>query len=102
MNPLLNVYGSIQAQTGTTGTGDASLDRIATLFDTIITWGASIAAIVAAAALMYGAFIYMPAGASPRQIETGKSAIAHAPIALVVVLVARTLATAVRNAVVGG
>ncbi len=52
MNPLHEVYWDIQAQTGTTGTGDASLDRIAALFDTIITWGASIAAIVAAAALI--------------------------------------------------
>lgn len=94
----MNIIASIAAQAGT---GDANLDRIYGLFERMITWGTNIALIVAAFFLMWGAFIYMTAAGSPRQMETGKSAMVHAIIGLVIVLVARTIATAIRNAVVG-
>lgn len=77
------------------------LDRINTLFNNLITWGGNIALTVAAFFLMWGAFIYMSAGGSPRQMETGKSAMVHALIGLVIVLAAKSIATVVRNAIGG-
>ncbi|MDP9350345.1 MAG: pilin [Chloroflexota bacterium] len=75
------------------------MDRIDALFNNLITWGANIALTVAAFFLMWGAFIYMSAGGSPRQMETGKSAMVHALIGLIIVLMARSIATGIRNAV---
>ena len=77
------------------------MDRIDALFNNLITWGGNIALTVAAFFLMWGAFIYMSAGGSPRQMETGKSAMVHALIGLIIVLLARSIATGIRNAVGG-
>ncbi len=78
------------------------MDRINLLFNNLITWGANIALAVSAFALMVGAFIYMTSAGSPRQMETGKSAMVHALIGLVIVLAARSIAGVVRNAVGAG
>ncbi len=75
------------------------MDRINALFNNLITWGGNIALTVAAFFLMWGAFIYMTAAGSPRQMETGKSAMVHALIGLVIVLAARSIATVVKNAI---
>jgi len=75
------------------------LDRINTLFNNLITWGANVALAVAAFALMVGAFIYMTSGGSSRQMETGKSAMVHALIGLVIVLAAKSIATVIQNAI---
>lgn len=52
--------------------------------------------------LMWGAFLYMSAGGSPRQMESGKSAMFNALVGLVIALAARTIAGVIQGAVGGG
>jgi Type IV secretion system pilin len=77
-------------------------DQINRLFETLLNFGAGIGVTAAAFFLMWGAFLYMSAGGSPRQMESGKSAMFNALIGLAVVLAARTLAGLIQRAAAGG
>ncbi len=76
--------------------------RINTLFGNLINTGTTVGVTVAAFFLMWGAFVYMSAGGSPRQMESGKSAMFNALVGLVIVLAARTIAGMIQGAVGGG
>jgi hypothetical protein len=47
---------------------------------------------------MWGAFLYMSAAGSPRQMEAGKAAIVNALAGLAIVLLARVIAGMVQDA----
>jgi hypothetical protein len=66
--------------------------RINALFDNLLTVGAGIGVTACAFFLMWGAFVYMSAGGSPRQMESGKSAMLNALLGLAIVLSARVIA----------
>ncbi len=76
--------------------------RINTLFGNLITTGTTVGVTVAAFFLMWGAFVYMSAAGSPRQMESGKSAMLNALVGLGIVLAARTIAEMIQGAVGGG
>ena len=48
---------------------------------------------------MWGAFIYMSAGGSPRQMESGKQAMVNALFGLAIVFLARAVAGAIQSAI---
>ncbi len=66
--------------------------RINALFDSLLNVGLTVAVTVSAFFLMWGAFVYMSAGGSPRQMESGKSAMLNALVGLAIVLSARVIA----------
>jgi hypothetical protein len=72
------------------------------LFTNLLAIGATVCVTVAAFWLMWGAFLYMSAGGSPRQMESGKSAMFNALVGLAIVLAARTLAGLIQRAMAGG
>ena len=72
------------------------------LFSNLLTIGATVGVTVAAFWLMWGAFVYMSAGGSPRQMESGKAAMQNALVGLAVVLTARVLAGLVQASLGGG
>jgi len=74
------------------------VEAINGLFTNLLNIGVGVAVTVAAFALMWGAFIYMTAGGSPRQMETGKSAMVNALTGLGIVLSARLMATMIQTA----
>ena len=76
--------------------------QINTLFANLLTLGLTIAVSVSAFFLMWGAFIYMSAGGSPRQMETGKTAMVNALFGLGIALTARAIAGALQQALGGG
>ena len=76
--------------------------QINTLFTNLLTLGLTIAVSVSAFFLMWGAFIYMSAGGSPRQMETGKTAMVNALFGLGIALTARAIAGALQQALGGG
>ena len=76
--------------------------QINTLFTNLLTLGLTIAVSVSAFFLMWGAFIYMSAGGSPRQMETGKTAMVNALFGLGIALTARAIADALQRALGGG
>ena len=80
----------------------SGVDQINRLFDTLLNVGAGVGATAAAFWLMWGAFVYMSAGGSPRQMESGKAAMQNALIGLAVVLTARVLAGLVQSSLAGG
>lgn len=75
------------------------MDQINTLFDNLLNIGIGVAAAVAAFFVMWGAFLYMSAAGSPRQMEHGKTAIVNALAGLAIVLLARVIADMVKTAV---
>ena len=75
------------------------MHEVNTLFGNLIEIGTGVAAVVAACFVMWGAFLYMTAGGSPRRLETAKSAIASALTGLAIVLLARVIASMVQGAV---
>jgi len=77
------------------------MDTISTLFTNLLTIGVQVGATVAAAFLMWGAYMYMSAGGSPHQMERGKSAMWNAVVGLVIVVSARVIAAMIRTAVGG-
>jgi hypothetical protein len=77
------------------------MDTISTLFTNLLTIGVEVGATVAAAFLMWGAYMYMSAGGSPHQMERGKSAMWNAVVGLVIVVSARVIAAMIRTAVGG-
>ena len=78
------------------------VDQINRLFETLLNVGTAVGATAAAFWLMWGAFVYMSAGGSPRQMESGKAAMQNALIGLAVVLTARVLADLVQSSLAGG
>ncbi len=76
--------------------------RITTLFGNLINTGTTVGVTVAAFFLMWGAFVYMSAGGSPRQMESGKSAMLNALVGLGIALSARVIAGLIQSAMAGG
>jgi hypothetical protein len=79
----------------------SGVDQINRLFDTLLNVGAGVGATAAAFWLMWGAFLYMSAGGSPRQMETGKAAMGNALLGLAVVLTARVIAGLIQSSLTG-
>ncbi len=74
------------------------MESINALFTNLLNIGLGVAVTVAAFFLMWGAFLYMSAAGSPRQMESGKSAMLNALIGLGIVLSARVVAGLVQSA----
>ncbi len=74
------------------------MEQINTLFGNLLNIGIGVAAAVAAFFVMWGAFLYMSAAGSPRQMEAGKTAIVNALAGLAIVLLARAIAAIVTGA----
>ena len=77
------------------------VEAINGLFMNLLNLGLGVAVTVAAFFLMWGAFQYMSAGGSPRQMESGKSAMVNAIAGLAIVLSARVIAGMIQNALGG-
>ena len=75
------------------------MDQINTLFANLLNVGLGVAAAVAAFFVMWGAFLYMSAAGSPRQMESGKTAIVNALGGLAIVLLAKVIAGMVKTAI---
>ena len=76
------------------------MEAINNLFTNLLNIGLGVAVTVAAFFLMWGAFVYMSAAGSPRQMESGKSAMLNALIGLGIVLSARVVAGLIQSALV--
>jgi hypothetical protein len=74
------------------------MEAINGLFNNLLNVGLGVAVTVSAFFLMVGAFMYMSAGGSPRQMESGKSAMVNALFGLAVALSARVVAGMIQNA----
>ena len=74
------------------------MEAINALFLNLLNIGLGVAVTVAAFFLMWGAFMYMSAGGSPRQMESGKSAMVNALFGLAVALSARVIAGMIQSA----
>jgi len=77
------------------------MEQINALFENLLNIGIGVAAAVAAFFVMWGAFLYMSAAGSPRQMEQGKSAIVNALAGLAIVLMARVIASMIQDAMGG-
>ena len=77
------------------------MEQINSLFENLLNIGIGVAAAVAAFFVMWGAFLYMSAGGSPRQMEQGKTAIVNALAGLAIVLLARVIAGMIQSALGG-
>ena len=78
------------------------MQQINALFTSLLNVGVGVGVTVSAFFLMWGAFMYMSAGGSPRQMESGKSAMVNAIAGLAVVLSARVIAGMVQSALGAG
>ena len=74
------------------------MEQINALFTSLMQVGIGVAAAVSAFFVMWGAFLYMSAAGSPRQMEHGKAAIVNALAGLAIVLLARVIAGLVQSA----
>ena len=74
------------------------MEAINTLFTNLLNLGLTVAVSVGGFFLMWGAFIYMSAAGSPRQMEQGKSAMVNAIGGLGLVLSARLIAGMIQSA----
>jgi Type IV secretion system pilin len=74
------------------------MDQINTLFENLLNIGTGVGVAVAAFFVMWGAFLYMSAAGSPRQMESGKSAMVNALAGLAIVLMARVIAGMIQDA----
>lgn len=74
------------------------MEAINALFTNLLNIGLGVAVTVAAFYLSWGAFIYMSASGSPRQMEQGKSAMLNAVSGLAIVLSARVIAGIIQSA----
>ncbi len=82
--------------------GDTHVPQINALFTSLLNVGVGVGVTVAAFFLMWGAFMYMSAAGSPRQMETGKAAMINALAGLAIVLSARVIAGMIQSALGGG
>jgi hypothetical protein len=71
------------------------------LFENLLNVGVAVAVSVSAFFLMWGAFVYMSAGGSPRQMESGKAAMLNALLGLGIALSARVIAGLIQRALSG-
>jgi hypothetical protein len=78
------------------------VQQINALFTSLLNVGFGVGVTVAAFFLMWGAFMYMSAAGSPRQMETGKAAMINALAGLAIVLSARVIAGMIQSALGGG
>ena len=62
------------------------MEQINSLFENLLNIGLGVAVAVSAFFVMWGAFLYMSAAGSPRQMEQGKVAIVNALAGLAIVL----------------
>ncbi len=74
---------------------------ITALFSRLLNIGLTVAVSVSAFFLMWGAFVYMSAGGSPRQMESGKAAMLNALVGLGIALSARVIAGMIQQALAG-
>jgi hypothetical protein len=74
------------------------LEQINTLFENLLNIGTGVGVAVSAFFVMWGAFMYMSASGSPRQMEQGKSAIVNALAGLAIVLLARVISGMIQDA----
>jgi Type IV secretion system pilin len=74
------------------------LEQINTLFENLLNIGTGVGVAVSALFVMWGAFMYMSASGSPRQMEQGKSAIVNALAGLAIVLMARVISGMIQDA----
>ncbi|MPZ49760.1 MAG: hypothetical protein GEU75_10795 [Dehalococcoidia bacterium] len=74
------------------------MDQINTLFDNLLNIGTGVGVAISAFFVMWGAFMYMAASGSPRQMEQGKAAIVNALAGLAIVLMARIIAGMIQDA----
>ena len=74
---------------------------ISTLFTRLLDIGVTVAVSVSAFFLMWGAFVYMSSGGSPRQMENGKAAMLNALVGLGIALSARVIAGLIQQALGG-
>jgi hypothetical protein len=77
------------------------VDQINTLFNNLLNIGIGVGLTVSAFFVMWGAFLYMSASGSPRQMEQGKTAIVNALAGLAIVLLARVIAGLIQQAMGG-
>ena len=75
------------------------MEEINALFGNLLAIGTGVAVMAAAFFVMWGAFLYMSARGSARQMEAGRTAIQNALAGLAIVLLARVLAGIVQGAV---
>ena len=78
------------------------MEAVNSLFTNLLNIGVGVAVTVAAFFLMWCAFIYMSASGSPRQMESGKSAMVNAIAGLGIVLSARVIAGMIQSALGSG
>lgn len=76
------------------------MEQINEFFGNLLNIGIGVAVAVSAFFVMWGAFLYITAGGSPRQMETAKTAIVNALGGLAIALLARVLAGVVQDALV--
>jgi hypothetical protein len=74
------------------------LEQINSLFENLLNIGTGVGVAVSAFFVMWGAFMYMSASGSPRQMEQGKAAIVNALAGLAIVLMARVIAGMIQDA----
>jgi hypothetical protein len=71
------------------------------MFDALLEVATKVGLAAAALFLAWAGFLYMTAGGSPRRMESAKDAAFAAVGGLAIVLLARTIATLVQNAIPG-
>jgi hypothetical protein len=74
------------------------MEQINSLFENLLNIGTGVGVAVSAFFVMWGAFMYMSASGSPRQMEQGKAAIVNALAGLAIVLMARVIAGMIQDA----
>jgi hypothetical protein len=74
------------------------LEQVNSLFENLLNIGTGVGVAVSAFFVMWGAFMYMSASGSPRQMEQGKAAIVNALAGLAIVLMARVIAGMIQDA----
>jgi len=74
---------------------------ITQLFTKLLNLGTGVGVVVASFFIMWGAYQYMAAAGSPRQMESGKHAMFNAIAGLAIVLAARVIAGMIQNALTG-
>jgi Type IV secretion system pilin len=75
--------------------------RINALFENLLNLGAGVVVSACAFFLMWGAFVYMSSGGSPRQMEAGKAAMQNALLGMAIALSARVIARLIQQSLGG-
>jgi Type IV secretion system pilin len=75
------------------------MDTVVNLFGTLLDAAVKVGMSAAALFLAWAGFLYMTAGGSPRRMESAKDAAFASIGGLAVVLLAKTIATLIQNAI---